>query len=178
MGIGSKGGSTPTVISGVGFLNDFVNVPYVFGANSILAHLNTAYYHVHGQPFCYPELADDITIASGAGIWGTGGSIIEVIPADTLNVSAFDLHWINLSNPDSDAYYYLEIYKGLVASEILIGCTRFWRDSTFFGGQTGAKTKRIQVSQQVVNERISCKLYSSNVGAASVDVSFEGHYYA
>lgn len=162
----------------IGAFTDFVSVPYSFGLNSIMAHLNTAYYHIHGQPFTYPKLADSVTLTSGAGAWGTGGAITEVIPANTLNVSAFDLHWINMINHSADAEYIIEIYKGAPGSEVLISDTDTWRDSALFGGEIGVTAKAIQVPQQTPNERISCKLYSSNVGAASLQVKFNGHYYA
>lgn len=178
MGIGSKGGSNPSVITGVGGLTDFVTVPYSFGINSMLAHLNTAYYHIHGQPFVYPELSNDITVTAGAGVWGTGGAITEIIPAGALSVSAFDLHWVNINNHSADAYYLLEIYAGDLGSEVKIGSTRSWRDSTFLGGETATGTKRIQIPQQPLGNRISAKLYSSDGSAATVGVSFEGHYYA
>ena len=50
-----------------GKLTDDVGVPCQLGENSILAHDNTAYYHVHGQPFVYPDHADDILLTAGAG---------------------------------------------------------------------------------------------------------------
>lgn len=162
----------------IGDLTGFVDVPYSFGNNAILDHLNTSYYHVHGQSFCYPTTADDVTLTAGGGAWGTGGAITEVIPANTLDVSAFDLHWVNISNQDDNAYYYIEIYAGPGGSETLIGSTRSWADSTFFGGQIATGTKRIQIPQQPKNTRISCKLYSGDAGASTLNVSFEGHYYA
>ena len=87
------------------------------------------------------------------------------------------MHWINLINASADAEYLIEIYKGAIASETLIGGTRFWRDSAFLAGTVGTNTKRIQIPQQLANERISCKLYSNDGSAATLDVSFEGHYY-
>ena len=59
-----------------GDANGAVDVPYSFGTNTVLDHLNTAYYHIHGQSFVYPTKAASTTITSGAGAWGTGGSII------------------------------------------------------------------------------------------------------
>lgn len=162
----------------IGSKSDFIPVPYNFGddLNTVLAHLNTGYYHVHGEPFCYPELADDISISSGTGTWGTGGTITQIIPASFLTVSAFDLHWVNINNISADAYYYIEVYAG--DPWVKIGCTRSWRDSTFFGGQVSVGTKRIQVPQQSQGIRVGAKLYSGNAGVASCEISFEGHYYA
>ncbi len=160
----------------MGNKNDFVGVPYNEGDASIAGHLNTAYYHVHGKSFAYPEAADSVTVTSGNGVW-TAGTITEVIPTDTLDEADFDLHWINIVNHSEDAEYYIEILAGGAGSETVIGATRSWRDSTFLGGQTANTTKRIQVPQQPEDTRISCRIYSSNDGTASVDISFEGHYY-
>lgn len=175
---GGGSGDTSKLESDIGNKTDFVGVPYVFGDNPVLAHLNTSYYHIHGQPFCYPAIASSILITSGAGAWGTGGSITEIVPENELDVSTFDLHWINIINHSADAEYYIEIYSGASGSETLIGSTRSWRESSFLGGQVGNTTKRIQIPQQSANTRISCKLYSSNAATASVEISFEGHYYA
>lgn len=175
MGIGDGAAQD---VPNIGDKDEYVGVPYVFGENTILAHLNTSYYHVHGQSFCYPELANDITVTSGTGAWGTGGAITEIVPAATLTTSAFDMHWININNLSEDAYYFFEIFSGEAGSEVKIGCVRSWRDSSFFGGTTSVGTKRIQVPQQAPGARISAKLYSGNAGTASAEISFEGHYYA
>jgi len=166
-----------TIRDAIGNKEDWVSVPYNQGINSLMAHMNTAYYHVHGKPFCYPTTAVSVTVTSWAGAWGTWGSITEVIPADTLTDAAFDLHWINLINGDDDGEYYIEIYAGESGSEELIGCTRYWQDSSFFGGITGNTTKRIQIPQQPSGTRISCKIYSEAADASNIDISFEWHYY-
>ena len=170
-------GSSQVVIEGVGNLDDFVTVPYDMGENSTLAHLNTNYQHVHGKAFVYPVLASDVTITSGTGAWGTGGTITEIIPDDGLENFAFDLHWINISAHSADGFYLIEIYAGDSGSEELVSSTRSWRDSTFFGGETAIGTKRIQIPQQEAGTRISAKLYDSSGGTATVQISFEGHYY-
>lgn len=174
--ISSGGGSSPIVIENIGDLTDFVGIPYVFGDNPILAHLNTMYAHIHGRSFVYPTTANDVLVTSGTGAWGTGGAITEIIPANGLT-SPFDLHWVNINAHTSDGFYLLEIYAGDIGSEVKIGETRSWRDSTFLGGETATGTKRIQIPQQLPNTRISAKLYSSNGGTASVNISFEGHFY-
>jgi hypothetical protein len=157
-----------------GTLKDFVSVPYTFGVNSILAHLNTNYYHIHGQSFVYPDHADDVLLTAAAPAWDITGSIIEVVPANTLDVSAFDLHWINISNISENSTIQIDIYKGGAGSEVKIGATRASRSTN----QTRNGPNRIQIPQQVANERISCRLSSSTTNATTVLVSFEGHYYA
>lgn len=160
-------------IQNIGDKTDFISVPYSFGISSILAHLNTSYYHVHGQPFVYPNHENNVVLTAGAGAWNLTGALIEVVPANALNVAAFDLHWMNISAISENAEIQIDIYAGDVGSEVLIGSTRTHRNAV--QAQEGAK--RIQIPQQVVNTRISCRLSSSVAGATTCAVSFEGHYY-
>jgi len=158
----------------VGVKDQWVSVPYVLGQNTVFAHLNTAYYHVHGTPFVYPDLADAVTLTSASPAWDDSGSIIEVIPADTLTVSDFDLHFINISDISGDAQIQIDIFKGLSGEEVKISSTRAVRT----GGAVRNAPQRIQIPQQVSGERISCRLSDSSSSSKSCDVSFEGHYYA
>lgn len=152
----------------------FVSVPYVFGENTILDHLNTSYYHIHGRPFVYPNHASNVVLTSGSGAWGLGGNLIEIIPADTLSVSAFDLHWMNLSAISANCELQVDIYSGESGSEVLIGATRSHRNTN----QSRESANRIQIPQQVAGTRISCRLSDSTSGTITVAVSVEGHYYA
>jgi hypothetical protein len=156
-----------------GALTDEVGVPYVEGENSILAHLNTAYEHFHGQSFVYPNHADDVLLTAGAPAWDLTGSIIEVIPANALDVSDFDLHWLDISNISEIATIQIDIYSGGAGSETLIGATRANRSTN----QTRNGQNRVQIPQQLVNTRIACRLSSSTTNATACLVSFEGHYY-
>lgn len=158
----------------IGNLNDYVSVPYSFGNNSLMAFLTTSYYHVHGRTFVYPEFANNVIITSAAGIWNQTGSITEVIPANALNVSSFDIHWINIYAISANCAGVIEIFKGTAGNETRIGITRITRTTNFT--QEGAKY--IQIPQQSVNERISCRLTTNIVGSIQCAVSFEGHYYA
>ena len=158
----------------IGDLEGFISVPYVFGENTILDHLNTAYYHVHGRSFVYPDHADAVVLTSGSGAWGLGGSIIEVIPANALDVSAFDLHFINISDISAVAQVQIDIFKGGVGEEVRIGATRTQRNTN----QSRENANRIQIPQQVKDQRISCRLSDSTSGTITVGISFEGHYYA
>lgn len=158
----------------VGSKEDFVGVPYNFSDNSLAAHLNTSYYHVHGQSFVYPSLANDVTLTSGAGAWDDSGAKTEVIPANALSTSAFDLHWINISDIDGTTEIQIDIYAGGAGSEVLIGGTRASRTTN----QARNGPSRIQIPQQPANTRISCRLSSEEVDVTTCKVSFEGHYYA
>jgi len=153
---------------------DHVDVPYVPGDNTILGHLNTAYYHIHGKPFVYPDHADDVALTAGSGAWDLTGAIIEVVPADTLTDSAFDIHWINISEISANSTIQIDIYAGASGSEVLISSIRAVRNAV--QSQEGAH--RVQIPQQPPGTRISCRLSDSTSGAVTCAVSFEGHYYA
>ena len=157
----------------VGNKNDFVGVPYSSGDNSLAAHLNTSYYHVHGKSFVYPTLADNVTLTAGSGAWDNTGAITEVIPADTLTDSTFDLHWIEVSNISGVGTIEIEIFKGASGSEVKIGSVR--ADRTTNQARNGPQP--VQIPQQESGERISCRLSDSTSGALTCEVSFSGHYY-
>ena len=165
---------TEGVLDRLGDKTDMVTVPPVYGGESILAFLVTGYLHVHGQAFVYPDLADDVVLTAAAPAWGDGGAKIEVIPANALNVANFDLHFINIQDIDENAEIQIDIFKGASGSEVKIGGTRAARTTN----QARKGPNPIQIPQQLVNERISCRLASSTTNATECRVSFEGHYYA
>jgi len=156
-----------------GFL-DFVGVPYQFGKNTIMAHLNTAYYHVHGQPFVYPDYADEIQLTANAAAWNQTGTIVEIAPANALSVSNFDIHWLNISNISEIATIKIDLFKGAAGSEVKIGGTKATRSTN----QSRNGPNPIQIPQQEKNERISARVSSSTTNATTCLVSIEGHYYA
>ena len=158
----------------IGALDELVRVPYDIGLNTILAHLNTAYYHVHGKGFCYPDHADSVVLTSANGAWAIPANVTEVIPAGALNEAAFDLHWINISAIDDVAEIQIDIFAGDVGEEVRICPTRSQRNTN----QSRESANKIQIPQQPPGTRISCKLSDSTAGNTTAAVSFEGHYYS
>lgn len=166
----NENGPSPSI----GNLSDFVSVPYSFGNNTLMAHLNTSYYHVHGEPFVYPTLADNVTLTAGTGAWDNTGSITEIVPANTLSTAAFDIHWIEISDISAVGTIEIELYAGASGSEVKIGSTRANRTTN----QARNGPKRVQIPQQPANTRISARLSDNTAGALTCEVSIEGHYYA
>jgi len=158
----------------IGQKKDIVSVPYVEAKSSIMAFLHTGYYHIHGTSFVYPNHAAGVTLTAGAGAWNLTGNITEVIPANALSVAPFDIHWINISNISANGTLQIDIYSGAPGAEVLIGQTQATRTAV----QSQEGSKRIQIPQQVVNTRISCRLSDGTAGALTCFVSFEGHYYS
>ena len=159
--------------SNIGEKTGFVKVPYVIGENRILDHLNTAYYHIHGTSFTYPDHANNIVLTSSSGAWTQTGTIIQIIPAGALSSSAFDLHWINVSDISANGQLQIDIFKGASGSEIRIFPAKIHRNAV----QSQEGSKKIQIQQQIAGERISCRLTDSTAGTITCGVSFDGHYY-
>lgn len=157
----------------IGNKNDYVGVPYSFGVQSIIAHLNTAYYHIHGASFLYPDLAVPVTLNSGVASWADPGSYTEIIPANGITKN-FDLHWASLSDISAVLDGVIRLYKGTAGNEILIGAVDVVRTSNFSREQPVP----VQVPQQAANERISAKFFDSTTSARSVRIKVYGHVYS
>ena len=165
-------GNDPIGRAAQGALSDQVGVPYSIGLNTILGHLNTAYYHEHGTAFTYPKLANSIVVTAGTGIWNNTGAITQIVPAGVLT-AIFDLHWINIYNISANGEGLIQLYGGNPGSEIEIGSAKFNRSAV----QSQEGPKRIQIPQQPAGTRISARVSDNTAGAINVAISFEGHYY-
>jgi len=159
-------------IQNIGDKGDFIHLPYSSLSNSVLAYLNTGYYHIHGESFIRPNHANSVQLTAQASAWGVGGTIVEVIPANSIT-KAFDLHWITISAISENSEIQVDIYSGSAGNEVLIGSAIAVRNAVM--SQEGAI--RIQIPQQPANTRISCKLSSSTVNATTANVKFMGHTY-
>jgi len=157
----------------IGLLDEFIHVPYSFGLNSILAHLNTAYYHIHGASFVLPKYADPVTLTSSADSWSQTGTIIEVIPENTLT-KPFDIHWCSISDISADLYGIIDIFSGNSSEEVLIGSIDVVRTTA----QSRENAMPVQIPQQAENKRISCRFSDSTTSARTVKVKFYGHVYS
>jgi len=140
---------------------------------SIMWHLVASYYHAHGSSFVYPEWAAPITLTDNDWWWAwSHWTIVEIIPADTIT-TAFDIHWIDISNISAVDNYELKLYKWASGSEIEIWAISFSRSSNF--SQEG--NKRIQVPPIPANTRISASLASWDSDGSTCDMKVEWHPY-
>jgi len=158
----------------IGKLLDYVKVPYVFGKNTIMAHLNSAYYHVHGQSFVYPNHADAVELTAAAGAWAITGDIIEIIPANTLSLSAFDLHWAYVTAISANSEIQIDVFMGAEGEEEQIDFVCAERTTVTEPGSP----QPMQVGKLPKNTRISARLSSGVVGATTCNFKVKGHYYA
>ena len=158
----------------LGFFNDLVHVPYnPDSENSLMAYTRTGYYHVHGASFIYPDKANPVTLTSNAASWNATGTIVEIIPADTITKN-FDLHWCNVSDISADLYGVVDLFAGASGQEVKIGSIEVTRTSNF--SQEG--NKPIQIPQQAANTRISARFSDSTSSARTCKIKLYGHVYS
>lgn len=91
---------------------------------SVMGHLRAAYYHVHGQSFTIPDNAP-VTVAPGNGayVYGAPESI------GTYATSAFDVHWVQVSDLDNNGYYNLQLCNS--DGSVIYGKTSMFWDNNF-----------------------------------------------
>ena len=156
----------------VGGSRDKVGIPYEFGNNTIYGHLNTSYYHVHGESFVLPLYADAIRLTSASGSWATTGTKFEVIPAVAMD-RPFDLHWVSITNISASLQGIVDIFAGEVGSEIKIGAVDVQRSTNF----SRESALPVQIPQQPANTRISARFTDNTTSERTVDIKLYGHFY-
>jgi hypothetical protein len=157
---------------GVGSLNDRVKIPYEANKNSLYAHLNTSYYHIHGESWIYPDKANPILLTSSEASWSETGDIIEIIPANVLT-HPFDLHWCSVWDVSNSLYGVVDIFAGLAGNVVKIGAIDVGRTANF----SRESAMPVQIPQQPANTRISCRFSDSTTSPQTLRVKFYGHYY-
>ena len=168
------GGIFTAVKNVVGAIGDFVHVPYVFQAatNTIMAFLQTGYYHIHGASFIYPDKVDPILLTSSAAAWSETGTIVEIIPAGGI-IKPFDLHWCSVWDISVSLYGVVDIFAGPVDAPVKIGSVDVGRTANF----SRESAMPVQIPQQPANTRISARFSDSTTSARTLRVKFYGHVY-
>ena len=159
-------------VANIGSKVGTVAVPYVPHKSSVMDHLNTSYYHVHGASFIYPDKAVPVTLTSAVASWAETGTIVEVIPADTI-IKDFDLHWASISDISATLDGVIDIFAGASGSEVKIGAVDVVRTSNF----SRENPVPTQIPQQPANTRISCRFTDSTTSSKTVRIKFYGHVY-
>jgi len=157
----------------IGNKTDLNVVPFADGDNSIMAHLQTGYYHVHGASFIYPDKAVPITLTSAIASWAETGAIVEIIPANGI-IKNFDLHWCSISDISATLDGVIDIFAGPALSEVKIGSVDVVRTANF----SRENAMPVQVPQQPANTRISARFTDSTASSRTVRIKLYGHVYA
>lgn len=150
---------------------DYVSHP------SVIGHLKAGYYHVHDSAKLYPtgdatHGADPITLTSGSGEAWLHGAKAQIIAADAI-ATAFDIHWVLISEISAVDDYELRLYAGAAESETLIATIGFARSSNF--SQEGSQP--IQIPPQPAGTRISASLACGDGDGATCKVKLYSHSY-
>lgn len=156
----------------IGIRSDYVDVPFVPNSESVLAYLQTGYYHIHGASFLYPDKAAPVTLTSGAPAWSLAGAFIEIIPANAIT-KAFDLHWASLSAISAELDGVIDLFSGAIGAEVQIGAVDVSRTANF----AREAAAPLQVPQQPANTRISGRFSDSTTSARTVRIKLYGHVY-
>lgn len=158
----------------IGTVADIVSVPFVFGTNTILAHLNTNYYHIHGATFIYPLYADPVLLLSDAAEWGEPTSPTELMPINTITKD-YDLHWASISDISAVLYGIIDLYGDDGGGWSYIGpLCDVVRTSNF----SREDQIRVQIPQLPANLRLGCKFRDNTTSQRSVRIKVYGHVYS
>ncbi|MFA5401808.1 MAG: hypothetical protein WC359_15255, partial [Dehalococcoidia bacterium] len=114
------------------------------------------YEHNHGSQFVRPTGAVPIVLTAGAA-WTLGDFSADIIAAADIT-NPFDLHWAELSGPDTNASYEIVLYYGAADTEYC-RCA-FTRTGVF----TSSITVPLQGPIIPAGSRIRAKLMSDQAG--------------
>lgn len=124
--------------------------------------------HAHSAQNIYPTGAAPVQLTSGVGAWALG-TITEIVPASTIT-SDFDIHWMDISNPDTNGDYEIELYYG--AGDTFAARVAFTRTGVF----TGSITKPVTTILIPANSRIRAKMQDGS-GESTAKVKIYYHTY-
>ena len=157
----------------LGDKDDSVEVPYISEISTAMAFLQTGYYHVHGASFVLPDKSDPVIVHSAEDSWDDTGTIVEVIPADTV-IKDFDLHWCSISDISATLWGMLDFFAGPDEALVKIGSVDVLKTSS----KTRENAMPLQVPQQPANTRISVRFTDSTGSVRSCRVKLYGHVYS
>jgi len=126
--------------------------------------------HEHSQQLVRPTGAAAITVTAGGGGWTPGNFSNDIIAADDID-KPFDLHWIVISNADSNVVYEIVLYYG--PNDVECARVRFGRTAVF----TNSITLPLQTIILPANSRIRAKSMDGTGGAACDIVAVYLHTY-
>ena len=128
--------------------------------------------HFHSASNVYPTLADGVTVTATANAWTDLGTIVEVVPINTIT-SPFDIHFIGVEGVSANDVYELVLYSGASESEVEIGRVRITKTAN----QDGTENTPFQTIIVPANTRISAAISSAAALANTATISVFYHTY-
>lgn len=171
MNLNNGGSASPANTSNNASINDVVgNKLDDESGDSLyaLAYINER--HEHSPSLVYPTLADGITVTAEGADWGTGGALVQIVPASTIT-SPFDIHYVNIEAVSAARTYELFLYYG--AGDTFAGHIRFTKSA----GLDPVLDRPFQTVLIPANSRIRARLCSGGVVADTIDMTIQYHVY-
>jgi len=125
--------------------------------------------HAHSVQKVSPSGAAGIAVTSGAGAWNLGAFSADIIAAGAVALP-FDIHGVDIENPDANAEYELVLYYGAADTEA--GRCTFTRTNAI----TISRSTSMQTPLIPAGSRVRAKLMDS-AGAASITIKIWFHTY-
>lgn len=147
-------------------MNHIASRPNVFAKVKMLEE------HIHGKPYVYPNLANSVQITCGtASAWDLG-TIVEIIPANTITED-FDIHWVDISAISANDEFQLDLYTGAGGAEVWAGSCPFSRNSV--QSQEGSQAHMSNLILK--NTRISGAIACAGGTAKTANIKLRYHVY-
>ena len=142
------------------------------GKETIRDEVHTLKEHAHSIQKLYPYDASPITLTCGNAAPWTQGTIVQIVPVDTIN-SDFDIHWLHIASISANANYEVILYSGLAAAEVEIGRCPAVRNAV----QSQEGSTAMMTPLQPAGTRISASVASSSGNADTLNVKIHYHTY-
>ncbi len=125
--------------------------------------------HLHSPQLVAPSGAAGIALQSGAGAWTLGNFSNDIIAAGAED-DAFDLHGVDVENPNTNANYEIVFYYG--ATDIECGRVTFTR----VNANLLSRSTTLQTGFIPAGSRVRAKMMDS-VGNSTCSVKVWYHHY-
>jgi hypothetical protein len=125
--------------------------------------------HMHSAQKVSPSGAGAVTLTSGGGVWALGNFSNDIVAAGAIT-DRFDLHWIDIAAPDTNAEYEIVLYQG--ATDVEIARVVFER----LAGDVRSFTRPLQTMIIPANARIRAKMMD-DTGGSTARVKIYFHTY-
>jgi hypothetical protein len=125
--------------------------------------------HLHAPQLVYPADNTTITLTSDAAPDTLGAFSADIIAAGVLP-QPFDIHWVDIGTPNTNANYTIVFYAG--ATDVEIGRVAFQR----FNAANISFTKPMHTEILATGARVRAKMMDS-VGSSTCEVRIYIHTY-
>jgi hypothetical protein len=122
--------------------------------DNIFLNSDTQFDHTHQPQRVAPNMANAITVTSGAGAWVLGAFSADIIPAGgdfSGGTQQFDIHGVDVENPSANAGYQINLYGTIngVADTLVGSCTFTRTNATTVSRSTTMQTYKLDIGSSL-----------------------------